>query len=201
MTERKYIDVTGTAKLIRKALKESFPAVKFSVRSERYAGGSSINISWTDGPTGKQVERVAGAFEGGYFDGMIDYKGSLYHQLDGEPVHFCADFVFCNRHHTDKAICSAIIAAAMEHGTKDLPTVDDFKQGRSLNMSPLDGCRGEPFWSWSNIIQRTMGETDRYGNENSEDPAVKPEPSKTLARVELEGSDGYGQSGVPAVTS
>ena len=191
MTDRKYIDVTETAKLIRKALRESFPGVKFSVRSDRYSGGSSINVSWTDGPTGKQVERVAGAFQGSYFDGMIDYKGSRYHKLDGEPVHFFADFVFCNREHTDKAICSAIIKATMEYGTKDLPTLEDFKQGRSLNTGPMDGYDGSPFWSWSNIIQRTMGETDRYGQPIEGPPAVAPQPSKTLARVEFDGSDNY----------
>jgi len=192
MTERKYIDVTGTAKLIRKALRESFPGVKFSVRSERYAGGSSINIAWTDGPTGKQVEHVAGVFEGSYFDGNIDYKGSRYHRLDGEPVHFCADFIHCNREHTDAAICSAIIKAAMEYGTRNLPTVEDFKQGRSLSSGPMSDDL-ETFWSWSNIIHRTMGELDRYGRAE-ENPAVTPQPSKTLARLEFDGSDNYGCS-------
>ncbi len=194
MTERKYIDVTGTAKLIRKALKESFPGVKLSVRSERYAGGSSINVSWTDGPTKPQVEHVAGAFEGSYFDGMIDYKGSRYHKLDGERVHFMADFIFCNRSHTDKAICSAIIKAAMEYGTKNLPTVEDFKQGYCLSLGPMSD-EHETFWSWSNIIHRTMEETDRYGQPlEDEPPAVTPQPSVTLARVEFDGSDNYQSS-------
>lgn len=191
MTERKYIDVTATAKLIRKALRESFPGVKFSVRSERYAGGSSINIRWTDGPTGPQVEHVAGAFEGSYFDGMIDYKGSRYHTLDGEPVHFCADFIHCNRENTDAAICSAIVKAAMDYGTRQLPTVDDFKQGRSLSSSPLEGEYPGPFWSWSNIIHRTLQEKDSHGQPSEAPPAVTPQESKTLARVEFDGSDNY----------
>jgi len=186
-----YIDTKEVAKLIRKALKESFPAYKFSVRLERYAGGSSITVSWTDGPTVNQVEQVAGVFEGSYFDGMIDYKGSRYHKLDGVQVHFGADFIFCNRNHTEKTITSAIIKAAMEYGTNDLPTVKDFENGDSHNMSPLEGCRGEPFWSWSNIIRRTMEEKDRHGQPIEEAPAVTPQPSKTLARVEFDGSDNY----------
>ncbi|GAF85026.1 unnamed protein product [marine sediment metagenome] len=188
-----YVAVTETAKLIRKALRESFPGVKFSVRSEKYAGGASINIGWTDGPTTPQVEHVAGAFEGSYFDGMIDYKGSRFHKLDGERVHFMADYIFCNRHHTDRAICSAIIAAAMEYGTKNLPTVEDFKQGDCLSRGPMSD-EHETFWSWSNIIHRTMEEQDRYGKPREEPPAVTPQPSKTLARVEFDGSDNYSHS-------
>lgn len=92
-----YISQTETNKLIRKVLKESFPGVKFSVRGKSYAGGGSTNIGWTDGPNAKQVESLISVFEGSYFDGMIDYKGSRYGTLDGQDVHFMADFIFCNR--------------------------------------------------------------------------------------------------------
>jgi len=68
----KYLSCAETAKLIRKALKKSFPGVKFSVRSSVYAGGASIDVGWTDGPSSKAVESVAGAYAGGGFDGMID---------------------------------------------------------------------------------------------------------------------------------
>lgn len=94
----RYMGVTETAKLIRQALKEAFPEIKFSVRSSRYAGGSSIDVSWEDGPTEHQVEAIAQAFQGGYFDGMTDYKGHNTHTMNGEPVRFGGDFVFCTRH-------------------------------------------------------------------------------------------------------
>lgn len=68
----KHYTTAETAKAIRTALKAAFPATKFSVRSSNYAGGSSIRIGWTDGPTGKAVKAVAGGFEGKGFDGMID---------------------------------------------------------------------------------------------------------------------------------
>jgi hypothetical protein len=93
----KYISVVDTAKLIRAVLKESFAGVKFSVKSSSYAGGASINISYVDGPTSKQVEDVVKVFEGSYFDGMQDYKGQNYANLDGEEVKFGADFVFVRR--------------------------------------------------------------------------------------------------------
>lgn len=191
------IDTKEVAKLIRKALKEVFPGFKFSVRLERYAGGSSITVRWTDGPTVPQVEAVAGAFQGSYFDGMIDYKGSRYHKLDGRRVHFGADFIFCYRAHTDKAICSAIIAAAMEYGTQNLPTVEEFKSGESQTRGPMSQDRNEyePFWNWSNIIRRVLEEKDDHGNPRTDiEPAVTPQHSKTLARVEFDGSDAYTHS-------
>ncbi|WP_338423309.1 LPD29 domain-containing protein, partial [Xylella fastidiosa] len=46
----KYLTCAETAKLVRKALKESFPDIKFSVKSSNYSGGASIRVSWIDGP-------------------------------------------------------------------------------------------------------------------------------------------------------
>ena len=69
-----YISTTDTAKLIRVVLKEKFPRTKFSVVSNKYAGGSSIDVRWMDGPTTKLVEGYVNAFAGAGFDGMIDMK-------------------------------------------------------------------------------------------------------------------------------
>src|SRR5881392_3842049 len=89
---------TETATLIRAALREAFgAAVKFSVRSHSYSGGSSIRVRWTDGPTTPEVERIAGAFAGATFDGMTDCKNYHVSELNGRRVRFGADFVFCDR--------------------------------------------------------------------------------------------------------
>lgn len=63
---------TLAAKNIRTELKKAFPAVKFSVRSEHYSGGNSVNIKWTDGPTSEEVTKITGKYEEGSFDGMTD---------------------------------------------------------------------------------------------------------------------------------
>ena len=97
------ISTADTAKLIRKEIKHYFPNVKFSVRSHSYSGGSSINVSWTDGPTTSEVDSIVKRFQGASFDGSIDLKS--YHNsfviLEGSTlpveVHFGADFVFTNR--------------------------------------------------------------------------------------------------------
>lgn len=70
--EREFVSCTDTAKLIRAALRREFPGVRFSVRSDKYAGGASIHVEWTDGPTPAQVEGITHGFQGGRFDGMID---------------------------------------------------------------------------------------------------------------------------------
>ena len=97
------ISTNDTAKMIRQTLKNSFPATKFSVRGHKYAGGSSINIYWTDGPLQKDVDSIVKLYEGASFDGMTDSKS--YHNsfviLEGSTlpvqVHYGADFVFTNR--------------------------------------------------------------------------------------------------------
>ena len=68
------VSLTDTAKLIRHTLKRRFSGVKFSVRSERYAGGSSIHVKWTDGPRLSTVESVISPYVGAGFDGTIDMR-------------------------------------------------------------------------------------------------------------------------------
>jgi hypothetical protein len=60
------------AKNIKKELLRTFPGVKFSVRSDCFSGGNSIDVSWTDGPTEKEVEKVIGKYQEGHFNGMED---------------------------------------------------------------------------------------------------------------------------------
>lgn len=85
----RYVDVAETAKMIRQALKKKFPDIKFHVKSSRYAGGASIHIDYTDGPTVDWVERVTKPFAGAGFDGSIDmaYSKTSYLLADGTVVH------------------------------------------------------------------------------------------------------------------
>ncbi len=92
----RFIDTKDVAKLIRRELKV-FKGTKFTVRISRYAGGSSIRVSWTDGPTDVEVNRLIGHFHGSTFDGMIDLKSYHDSDLDGELVHFGNCFLFTER--------------------------------------------------------------------------------------------------------
>lgn len=92
-----YVTVKDTAIEVRKALKAAFPGVKFSVRSNSYAGGASINVNYVDGPAESAVEDVAKQFEGASFDGMIDLKSYHSSEFEGRTVHWGADYVFVRR--------------------------------------------------------------------------------------------------------
>jgi conjugative element/phage-associated large polyvalent protein len=99
---KRHLSTAETAALVRKAIKSAHPGVKFGVRSKTYAGGASIDVSWTDGPTVAQVEATAKLYQGASFDGMTDsrqYHDSLLSTDDGaELVSYGADFVSCHRH-------------------------------------------------------------------------------------------------------
>ena len=177
MSNREYLSCADTAKLIRAALKESFPGVKFSVRSSVYSGGASININYVDGPSYEQVKTVAGMFEGSYFDGMTDYKGSNYGALDGNEVSFGADFVFVNRSFSVAVLAGAVADACKYYGY-DVPAVEDSYFGaRIADRMDYDAER------------RVMAKV-------SEVSLVATSESKTLARVGFLGDDGYGYGAV-----
>lgn len=73
------------AKILRKELKNKFPKTKFSVTTENYTGGCSINVDYTNGPALKEVDDIANKYQGKSFDGMIDmaYYIDLYIDKDG----------------------------------------------------------------------------------------------------------------------
>lgn len=60
------------AKQIKKKLVKAFPNTKFSVRSDNFAGGDSVDIHWTDGPTEEAVNEHAAMHQYGHFNGMND---------------------------------------------------------------------------------------------------------------------------------
>jgi hypothetical protein len=85
-----------TAKAIRTELKEKFPGTKFSVTSSNFAGGNSVDISWTDGPTRDTVEAVTKKYQYGNFNGMID----LYEYSNSREDIPQAKYVQAARHYS-----------------------------------------------------------------------------------------------------
>lgn len=71
-----YVPAKEISVEVRKRLKEAFPGVKFSVRTDHH---TAVRINWTDGPTEKAVNALVGDLVGGHFDGMTDmyeYNGN-----------------------------------------------------------------------------------------------------------------------------
>lgn len=182
-----YIGVVETAKLIRAALKESFPEIKFSVKSKSYAGGASINVNWTDGPNDAQVNAVIGVFEGAYFDGSIDYKGSCYAMIDGKQVCFGADFVFTNRSYSDAMVQRAIDRVYREYAGNfaarnlDKPSVEAYGKGQYYSTYLMGG-----YYS----LQQQIGQVLEKMSDR-----LQVAPSKTAGKVIYLGNDGYSDCG------
>ncbi len=114
--EPMYLSCAQTAQLLRAALKAAFPGVTFGVRSKTYSGGASINVKWTDGPTTAEVELIAKGYQGASFDGSIDLKSYHTSVVNGQPVRFAADFVFCNRTASVSLMQRAIRYAIVRYG-------------------------------------------------------------------------------------
>lgn len=188
VNERKYLSCAETAKLLRQALKETFPRIKFSVRSSVYAGGASIRVGWLNGPSADQVKKVTGPFAGSYFDGMIDYKGSRYATLDGKPTRFGADFIFTERSFGESAVDAEIALQVAKWGIDEerIPArayrVAAFRNGELYNVPA--GAHG-----LASEINAGLAETTFCLNSDVR-------PSATLARVKDAGDDGYGQGTV-----
>lgn len=172
----KYLSCAETAKLVRAALKEAFPGVKFGVRSSVYAGGASIRVSYVNGPSYAQVKGVVGAFEGAYFDGMTDYKGSNYNTLDGEDVSFGADFIFVERTFTVGYLEGFVDLAVSRYGYPKFAVTDSGFGARIV---------GADYTQEKRIME--------LASEFSLDDAAE---SKTLKRVAFKGDDGYGYGAV-----
>ncbi len=60
------------AAAIRSELKEKYPHIKFSVKSDNFSMGNSVDIRWTDGATVDEIEEITGKYQYGHFNGIED---------------------------------------------------------------------------------------------------------------------------------
>jgi hypothetical protein len=178
-----YLSCADTAKLVRAALKESFPGVKFSVRSSVYSGGASINVNYVDGPTYDQVKAVVSVFEGSYFDGMTDYKGLNYSSIDGQEVRFGADFIFVNRRFSVE-LFTDLVANACKYYGYEMPVIASGQYSGAYISSAIGYEEN----------RRIMAKVSEY----SADDAAE---SATLNRVAFLGDDGYGYGAVGRIAA
>lgn len=83
------------AKNLRKELNKAFPETKFSVTSEGYSMGCSIDVRWAGGPSSEEVSKIADKYQYGHFDGMEDLYH--YHEEVWTDVFGGAKYVCCQR--------------------------------------------------------------------------------------------------------
>jgi len=70
---------------IKQELRKAFPGIKFSVRSDSFSMGNSVDVSWDLGPTTKDVDSILGKYSDGSFDGMTDMY-NYDHSAEGDAV-------------------------------------------------------------------------------------------------------------------
>jgi len=153
-SNRRSLSVAETAKLLRTALKDTHPGVKFSVRSHSYSGGASVRVGWTDGPTQREVEATAQRYKGASFDGMTDmmsYHDTLLSTEDGaELVSFGADFVSCSR--TISPEFTATLANEIATFTGQ-----PYEHARNYHVITLSERRETPAELYNSHHERTRG--------------------------------------------
>lgn len=104
MAKRELSSQAAAAALIRKELKAAFPYTTFKVTSSSFSMGDSVDISWTDGPTSAQVEKITRKYQYGDFDGMID----LYEYTNTRDDIPQSKYVQCQRGRSDQTFIAAI---------------------------------------------------------------------------------------------
>lgn len=109
-----------TSQAIKSELKKAFPNVKFSVTSSNFAGGNSVDISYTDAILREKVEEITDKYQYGSFDGMTDCY-NCDNSNDSIPQ---AKYVHVSRSMSDK------IGAEL---LKEFQ--NDFKGAENLNMN------------------------------------------------------------------
>ena len=136
------------AKLIKEDLKKAFPLTKFSVSSRSYSMGSSIDVSWIDGPISDKVEEVIGKYQYGYFNGMEDIYETT-NSIEGLPQ---VKFVFTNRE-INESIYAQVFEKfkAYYSGFENLKSIDETSE---ILMSKWS------VWTARNFIYRELYHLD-----------------------------------------
>ena len=72
MTTHTRADVKTTAAAMRAELRRTWPGTRFSVRMARGTGYGWLSVSWTDGPTDREVRAITARYQSQRFDSTDD---------------------------------------------------------------------------------------------------------------------------------
>jgi hypothetical protein len=141
-----------TAKMIREALKDLFPAVKFSVRSSNFSMGNSVDVSWTDGPTSEMVNSAINRFQSGDFDGMTD----CYSYRKDRPDHPTSKYVHASRN------ISKEMAEYTLNYLKNVMRLDDFPESTLAITERYSTYYKMNVWEWEAGTDMPCGNGNGY---------------------------------------
>ncbi len=180
-------DHAAGAANIRRELARAFPGVKFRVTGKSYAGGSSIGISWSDGPTTKQVREITNNYQRCDFDGMQDLE--TYRDGDHSRVFGGASYVSENRDMSDRTReiletwARDQFAAGSDHGALD--------PGNLAYRLFARQEAGMPAGATARAVERTdctCGQMEEFWRLVWDEPEAKPAPEASPAVVGATGA-------------
>lgn len=150
---REWLSPKQTATVVRKVLREAFPATRFSVTTARGSMVYAVDVRWTDGPTTARVDAIVKRFEAGHFDGMTDsyeYDRNAVILLDGKKYRPGCKYVMTHRTVSDalRNRCAAQVAA---YFGEPVPSPTDHNAR----------CKAAGEY-WSTLIYRAAADATRY---------------------------------------
>jgi hypothetical protein len=134
-----------TATMLRTALKESFPGVKFSVRTGTGTGSTWLSVSWVDGPTDAAVTAVTNRYKGANWnlnnnDSRTNNPNALL-VFDGtefpEEVHFSCAGINTHREMSEEA--EAMMTTHLSSALNGLEYRRENMEGLAVNGTILHG--------------------------------------------------------------
>jgi hypothetical protein len=111
-------------RMLKHAFKAAYPAVKFSVKSDY----SSCSVSWADGPSQDQVDKLLSPFQTGRSDTQTDYfytVNTAWSELFG-GVQYLSTY----RHYSEPMVMGAIALEFAGHAEQ--PSFEDWKKHTGL---------------------------------------------------------------------
>jgi hypothetical protein len=210
MTE--YLSCAETAKIVRKALKENFPGQTFSVRSDTYSMGASIDVRWTDGPTTEEVDKVVGMYEGAGFDGMIDlkYYHTHYRMPDGRiiyggtdgtegsmgvhprhnvpkpagavAIHMGADYIHTNRDYSPELLQLAVDTVAKRY---NLPAPALIVSSYGVHIDRSGDNVGNGYFTLGDLAYQEAAKISLYKKPAKPEPPKPTTPTETPKNVTM----------------
>jgi len=169
------------AKNIRIELSKAFPGQKFSVTSESYSGGDSVDVHWTDGPTDDEVNKIINKYQYGTFDGMEDiynYHTTVFNNTFGDTK-----YVLGQRSISDEKY----------HETGAKMGYPDFKYERFKGFSGVDFdtekmiCREVRKISFYVAPTKSTPTPDKSGPDNIDKPTMQLNEERNGVEIKFPG--------------
>ena len=136
------------AKAIKKELKQVFPETKFSVKSDSFSMGNSVNVQWENGPTVPQVNEIVKKYEYSHYNTVEDIHEINNRRTDIPQAKYIS---------TCRNIGIEIYEVIFEHLKQ---TNSNFENIKSVNESNDSLMKNLGVWTAKNYIYRIIHKFD-----------------------------------------